>query len=73
MIAVHLAEEISVALPRMTGVAGALRRAEGLLGSIVADLLGCPMTDPRVLPCAGSIQSQLMMTQTNPIAAHLVG
>ena len=36
MIAVHLAEEISVALPRMTGVAGALRRAEGLLGSIVA-------------------------------------
>jgi tripartite ATP-independent transporter DctM subunit len=33
---VHLAEEISVALPRMTGVAGALRRAEGLLGSIVA-------------------------------------
>ena len=36
MIAVHLAEEISVALPRMTGVAGALRRAEELLGSIVA-------------------------------------
>jgi tripartite ATP-independent transporter DctM subunit len=36
LIAVHLAEEISVALPRMTGVAGALRRAEGLLGSIVA-------------------------------------
>jgi tripartite ATP-independent transporter DctM subunit len=35
-MAVHLAEEISVALPRMTGVAGALRRAEGLLGSIVA-------------------------------------
>ena len=36
LIAVHLAEEISVALPRMTGVADALRRAEGLLGSIVA-------------------------------------
>ena len=35
-MAVHLAEEISVAVPRMTGVAGALRRAEGLLGSIVA-------------------------------------
>jgi tripartite ATP-independent transporter DctM subunit len=32
----HLAEEISVALPRMTGVAGALRRAEQLLGSAVA-------------------------------------
>jgi tripartite ATP-independent transporter DctM subunit len=36
LIAVHLAEEISAALPRMTGVAGALRRAEELLGSIVA-------------------------------------
>ena len=32
----HLAEETSVALPRMTGVAGALRRAEQLLGSTVA-------------------------------------
>jgi tripartite ATP-independent transporter DctM subunit len=32
----HLAEETSVALPRMTGVAGALRRAEELLGSTVA-------------------------------------
>ena len=31
----HLVEKTSVALPRMTGVAGALRRAEGLLGSIV--------------------------------------
>jgi tripartite ATP-independent transporter DctM subunit len=32
----HLAEETSVALPRMTGVAGALQRAEQWLGSIVA-------------------------------------
>jgi tripartite ATP-independent transporter DctM subunit len=32
----HLAEETSVALPRMTGVAGASRRAEELLGSTVA-------------------------------------
>ena len=32
----HLAEEINVALPRMSGVAGAVRRAEELLGSTVA-------------------------------------
>ena len=32
----HLAEETSVALPRMTGVAGALQRAEELLGLIVS-------------------------------------
>jgi len=32
----HLAEEIRVALPRMSGVAGAVRRAEELLGSTVA-------------------------------------
>jgi tripartite ATP-independent transporter DctM subunit len=32
----HLVEETSVALPRMTGVAGALQKAEQWLGSIVA-------------------------------------
>jgi tripartite ATP-independent transporter DctM subunit len=32
----HLVEETSVALPRMTGVAGALQKAEELLGSAVA-------------------------------------
>src|ERR1700730_2942553 len=32
----HLVEETSVALPRMTGLAGALQRAEQWLGSIVA-------------------------------------
>src|SRR6202165_6265212 len=32
----HLVEETSVALPRMTGVAGALQRAEELLGLIVS-------------------------------------
>src|ERR1700746_888946 len=32
----HLAEETSVELPRMTGVAGALQKAEQWLGSIVA-------------------------------------
>jgi TetR/AcrR family transcriptional regulator, regulator of cefoperazone and chloramphenicol sensitivity len=41
------------------------------LGTIVAELLECPVTDPRVLPCAGSVQSQLMMTLTNPIAGKL--
>src|SRR6202051_4949452 len=32
----HLAEETSVTLPRQTGIAGALRKAERWLGSIVA-------------------------------------
>ncbi|HJY93001.1 MAG TPA: hypothetical protein VJ255_22130, partial [Candidatus Acidoferrum sp.] len=32
----HLVEETSVTLPRMTGVAGALQKAEQWLGSIVA-------------------------------------
>jgi hypothetical protein len=32
----HLVEETSVALPRMTGVAGALQKAEQWLGSIIA-------------------------------------
>ena len=34
----HLVEETSVALPRMAGVAGALQKAEQLLGAVVAAL-----------------------------------
>ena len=41
------------------------------LCAIVAELLGCPETDDRVLPCAGSVQSQLMMAVPNPIGARL--
>ena len=41
------------------------------LGTIISELLDCPVTDPRVLPCAGSVQSQLVMTLTNPIASKL--
>jgi len=41
------------------------------LCSIVADLLGCPLSDERVLPCAGSIQSQLIMSVPNPIGSRL--
>jgi AcrR family transcriptional regulator len=41
------------------------------LGAIVAELLDCPVSDARVLPCAGSVQSQLVMTLTNPIAGKL--
>jgi TetR/AcrR family transcriptional regulator, regulator of cefoperazone and chloramphenicol sensitivity len=41
------------------------------LGAIVAELLECPLNDPRVLPCAGSVQSQLVMTMTNPIAGKI--
>src|SRR5579859_5048406 len=36
VIAMHLAEETSVTLPRQTGIAGALQKAEQWLGSIVA-------------------------------------
>ena len=36
---------------------------------IVADLLGCPVTDERVLPCAGSVQSQLLLSVPNPVAS----
>jgi tripartite ATP-independent transporter DctM subunit len=38
LIAMHLVEETSVALPRITGVAGALQKAEQWLGSTVAAL-----------------------------------
>jgi TetR/AcrR family transcriptional regulator, regulator of cefoperazone and chloramphenicol sensitivity len=41
------------------------------LGTIISELLDCPVSDPRVLPCAGSVQSQLVMTLTNPIASKL--
>jgi TetR/AcrR family transcriptional regulator, regulator of cefoperazone and chloramphenicol sensitivity len=41
------------------------------LCAIVAELLDCPVSDERVLPCAGSVQSQLMMAVPNPIAARL--
>ena len=41
------------------------------VGSIIAELLDCPVTDPRVLPCAGSVQSQLMLTMKSPLASKL--
>ena len=41
------------------------------LWTIVADLLGCPLSDERVLPCAGSVHSQLILSVPNPIAARM--
>ena len=41
------------------------------LCSIVADLLGCPVSDERVLPCAGSVHSQLILSVPNPIASRM--
>jgi AcrR family transcriptional regulator len=41
------------------------------LGAIVAELLDCPVIDPRVLPCAASVQSQLMLTMKSPLSLKL--
>jgi len=38
---------------------------------VVARLLGADEDDPRVLPCAASVQSQLMVAMKSPIAAKL--
>ena len=38
---------------------------------VVARLLGCGEDDPRVLDCATSVQSQLMVAMRNPIAARI--
>ena len=41
------------------------------LCTIVADLLECPVTDERVLPCAGSVQAQLLLSAPNPVGERL--
>jgi AcrR family transcriptional regulator len=49
-----------------------LRPRLDYLCAIVADVLGCPLSDERVLPCAGSVQSQLIMAVPNPVASRLL-
>ena len=41
------------------------------LCTIVAALLGCAVSDGRVLPCAGCVQSQLFLAIPNPVASRL--
>jgi TetR/AcrR family transcriptional regulator, regulator of cefoperazone and chloramphenicol sensitivity len=41
------------------------------LSEIVADIIGCDTADPRVLPCAASIQAQAVSYMPNPIAERL--
>jgi AcrR family transcriptional regulator len=42
------------------------------VSGIIAEILKCSPTDPRVLRCVGSIQSQCLMARPNPIAARLM-
>jgi AcrR family transcriptional regulator len=41
------------------------------LGELVAEILGCPPSDPRVLRCVSSIQAQALAVVPNAIAARL--
>jgi AcrR family transcriptional regulator len=41
------------------------------LGGLVAELLDCPVDDPRVARCAHSIQAQCVALLPNPLAARL--
>jgi len=41
------------------------------LGELVAEILGCPSSDPRVLRCVSSIQAQALAVVPNAIAARL--
>jgi AcrR family transcriptional regulator len=41
------------------------------LGSIIARLLDCPPTDPRVLPCVFSVHAQCIATMHRPGAARI--
>ena len=41
------------------------------LSEVVAELMGCELSDPRVLPCAASIQAQAVSYMPNPIAERL--
>jgi TetR/AcrR family transcriptional regulator, regulator of cefoperazone and chloramphenicol sensitivity len=42
------------------------------VSTIVADLLQCPVDDPRVLICAGSVHALCLMARPNPVAARLM-
>lgn len=41
------------------------------LAAMVADILGCPIDDPRVSQCVASIHAQWMLFVPNPIASRL--
>jgi len=41
------------------------------LSGLVAEMLDCPVTDPRVLRCVASVHAQSLAYLPNPIAARL--
>ena len=50
----------------------AVRPRVEYLSGVVAGMLGCELSDPRVLRCVGSVQSQsIMYARPNPIAERL--
>ena len=49
----------------------ALRPRIEYVSSVIAEIVGCAATDPRVLHCVGSVQSQALSYFPNPIAARL--
>jgi AcrR family transcriptional regulator len=51
----------------------ALRPRKAYLSSIVAELLGCPPTDPRVERCVLSVHGQCLVYAKTPLLQRLVG
>ncbi len=49
----------------------AIRPRVKYLSGVVAEMIGCEPTDPRVLRCVGSIQTQTIAYLPNPIASRL--
>jgi AcrR family transcriptional regulator len=52
-------------------VAEAIRPRVDYLSAIMAELLGCPVDDPRVLRCIFSVQAQAFATVPNPVGVRL--
>ncbi len=49
-----------------------IRPNSARLGSLVSELMGCPVTDGRVGLCVGSIQTQCVAYINNPIISRLI-
>src|SRR5262249_41384188 len=65
LIAMQIVEETSVALPRMTGVAGALQKAEKWLGSTVAAAAALLVVGGIVVLFTGVFGALLLSTATD--------
>src|SRR5262249_19239906 len=72
--AVHrlISREVSDPTPALDAlVEQGVRPRLDYLRTVIADLMGCEPGDPRVLRCAGSVQSQSVSYFPNPIAVRL--